>query len=126
MALAVKSLVSIGREGSALVFDELDAGVGADMGDVIATRLQRLGHSYQIICVTHMPQIAARAANHLVVRKAAHKGRTFARVEPVSDGDRIHEIARMLGGKSGSEKRLALAREMLHLEQTKTPSNVRP
>lgn len=126
MALAVKSLVTGDREGTVLIFDELDAGVGADMGEMIARRLERLARHYQIVCITHMPQIAARAVNHLVVGKTTRAGRTFARVQSVSTDARVREIARMLGGQSGSEKRLALAREMLHLKQTTTPSNVRP
>jgi DNA repair protein RecN (Recombination protein N) len=124
IALALKSIVSTGRVGSVLVFDELDAGVGGDMGDVIAGKLERLARDYQIVCITHMPQIAARAARHLVVKKATHGGRTYARVQPAEGDDRVREIARMLGGKQGSEKRLALAREMLHSK--KTPSSARP
>jgi DNA repair protein RecN (Recombination protein N) len=126
MALALKSVVSVGREGSVLVFDELDAGVGADMGGVMAAELETLADKYQIICITHMPQIAARAANHLVVRKASRQGRTFTYVEPARGDERVQEIARMLGGREGSQKRLALAKEMLHLKKTRVSSNVRP
>jgi DNA repair protein RecN (Recombination protein N) len=112
--------------GSLLVFDEVDVGVGADLGDVIAARIQRLAQSYQIVCITHMPQIAARAVRHLVVGKRSSGGRTFTEVAEVRGDERVREIARMLGGREGSEKRLALAREMLQKDRGKTTSQVRP
>jgi DNA repair protein RecN (Recombination protein N) len=113
VALALKEVVSTGREGSLLVLDEVDVGVGADLGDMIAGRLERLAKSYQIVCITHMPQIAAKAQRHLVAGKSTAKGRTFTQVSVVSGEARVAEIARMLGGREGSEKRLALARELL-------------
>lgn len=126
IALALKKRVSLGREGSILVFDELDAGVGADLGDLLAEKLAALGEAYQIVCITHMPQIAASARRHLLVKKSRSKGRTFAHVEEAEGKARIEEIARMLGGKEGSAKRLALAEEMLQKNQPKTTSSVRP
>ena len=113
VALVLKEVVSTGREGSLLVLDEVDVGVGADLGEMIAERLHRLAASYQIVCITHMPQIAAKAERHLVAGKTTAKGRTFTEVSPVSGEERVTEIARMLGGREGSEKRLALARELL-------------
>jgi DNA repair protein RecN (Recombination protein N) len=125
IALALKKNVSAGREGSVLVFDELDAGVGADLGDMISDKLAGLAEHYQIICITHMPQIAARGRRHLVVRKDNARGRTFARVDDVTGDERLGEIARMLGGSQGSEKRLALAAEMLKIQGKSSP-RVRP
>ena len=124
IALALKEVVSMGREGSVLIFDELDAGIGADLGEMIARKVLAIADGYQIICITHMPQIAARGRHHLVVSKGSHKGRTYVTVEPVDGDDREREIARMLGGKEGSAKRIALAREML--QPKKTTSHVRP
>ncbi|MFQ5512297.1 MAG: DNA repair protein RecN [Candidatus Krumholzibacteriia bacterium] len=126
IALALKTAVSMGREGSVLVFDELDAGVGADLGGVIAGKLDTLSRAYQIICITHMPQIAARAGRHLVVSKRTSAGRTSAGVTAVDGEVRLKEIARMLGGGDGSQKRLALAREMLHAQPDKPSKRVRP
>jgi DNA repair protein RecN (Recombination protein N) len=126
IALALKEMVSMGREGSLLIFDELDAGVGADLGEMIAKRLQGLARSYQIICITHMAQIAARADSHLVVSKRSSGGRTFAEVSAVDGDGRLAEIARMLGGKEGSEKRLALAHEMLQKQKSTISPEVRP
>lgn len=112
--------------GSLLVFDEVDAGVGADLGEMIAARLHRLAEGYQIVCITHMPQIAAKAVRHLVVGKRTSGGRTFTEVSEVHGDERVSEIARMLGGREGSEKRLALAREMLQKDKGKVTSQVRP
>ncbi len=119
IALALKEVVTTAREGSLLVFDEVDVGVGADLGEMISQRLHRLGRNYQIVCITHMPQIAAKAGHHLVVGKKTVKGRTYTEVVEVEGDERLREIARMLGGREGSEKRLALAREMLQKDKGK-------
>jgi DNA repair protein RecN (Recombination protein N) len=126
IALALKRVVNMGREGSVLVLDEIDAGVGADLGEVIAAKLMDLSRRYQIICITHMPQIAARGRQHLVVSKKTVQGRTVAEIAQVSDDSRLAEIARMLGGSRGSDKRLALAAEMLQKQRDEQSSNVRP
>lgn len=117
ISLALRNMIQTGSRsdpsGSVLIFDEVDAGVGADLGGVISEKLLELGASYQIICITHMPQIAAAGKRHLVVTKRSVSGRTFAAVAPVEGDDRQREIARMLGGEEGSDKRTALAGEML-------------
>ncbi len=113
IALALKKVANVGRETSTLVFDEIDAGVGADLGEVIARELKALSKRCQIICITHMPQIAAAGDTHLVVSKTGARGRTHVEVRAVEDRERLRELARMLGGREGSEKRLALAKEML-------------
>ncbi|MHC4452936.1 MAG: DNA repair protein RecN [Planctomycetota bacterium] len=113
IALGLKKATSVGREGSVLVFDELDAGVGADLGDMLSGKLAELATNYQIICITHMPQIAAAGAQHASVRKRTEGGRTSTYVVEVDGDDRLKELARMLGGSEGSDNRLALAAEML-------------
>jgi DNA repair protein RecN (Recombination protein N) len=126
VAMALKEVVNTLRDGSLLVLDEVDVGVGADLGELIAERLNRLAERFQIVCITHMPQIAARARRHLVAGKSAVKGRTFTSVVEVTGEERIAEIARMLGGREGSQKRLALAREMLHKDNDRFQPRVRP
>jgi DNA repair protein RecN (Recombination protein N) len=126
ISLSLKKVVrrrrGIERHRPVLVFDELDAGVGADLGGVIAEKLLELSDGFQIICITHMPQIAAAAQRHLVVSKHSVGGRTSARVAPVDGNERRREIARMLGGEEGSDKRTALAGELLaDRSQTKRP-----
>ena len=121
IALVLKPLA--GGSGTTLIFDEIDAGVGADMGDVLAEKLLALAESHQIVCITHLPQIAARGHHHLVVLKENVKDRTRVRVSAAEGDDRVREIARMLGGSEGSEQRAALARELL-LEKSR-PRNTR-
>jgi len=134
ISLALKKAVqkTRGKNGNSgsgngvLVFDELDSGVGADLGGLIANNLLELGAVYQIICITHMPQIAAAGSRHLVVSKTSTGSRTTARVEPVDGKQREQEIARMLGGVEGSDNRLALAAEMLGNNKTRSQPIVRP
>jgi DNA repair protein RecN (Recombination protein N) len=123
IALVLKPLA--GGGGTTLIFDEIDAGVGADMGDVLAEKLLALAESHQIVCITHLPQIAARGNHHLVVLKENVKDRTRVRVRVVDGEERTSEIARMLGGKDGSEQRVALARELLDVKRSRT-TRVRP
>jgi len=114
VALALKQLsAGAGSAGTTLILDEIDAGVGADLGDALAENLLALASRHQIICITHMPRIAARGATHLVVLKETDGNRTRVRVRSVTDDERTREIARMLGGEEGSERRLARASEML-------------
>ena len=118
IALVLKPLA--GGGGTTLIFDEIDAGVGADMGDVLAEKLLALAEAHQIVCITHLPQIAARGHHHLVVLKENVKDRTRVRVRAVDGEDRTGEIARMLGGSEGSEQRIALARELLLPKSSRT------
>jgi DNA repair protein RecN (Recombination protein N) len=113
IALVLKPLAASGAAGTTLIFDEIDAGVGADLGDALAEKLLALAGRHQIICITHMAQIAARGDIHLVVQKETDDDRTQVRVRAVDGAGRADEIARMLGGREGSAQRLALAREML-------------
>ncbi len=116
MALVIKSLVVSAPSasvGATLVFDEIDAGVGADLGDVLAEKLLALAARHQILCITHMPQIAAKASVHIGVSKETESARTRVKLRRLAGDDRTREIARMLGGDEGSERRQALARELL-------------
>ncbi len=122
IALALKKVTRAGADTGTLVFDEIDAGVGADLGEVIAQELFSLARRYQIVCVTHMPQIAAAGESHIVVSKKSGGGRTNVQTAPVDGEERLKEIARMLGGREGSEKRLALAGEMLEIRSKRSPS----
>jgi DNA repair protein RecN (Recombination protein N) len=113
MGLVIKSLAGSGTAGSTLVFDEIDAGVGADLGDVLGEKLLALAERHQIICITHMPQIAAKAPLHLGVVKEVDGARTRVRLRRLEGDERTREIARMLGGDEGSDRRMALAHELL-------------
>ncbi len=96
-----------------LIFDEVDAGIGGAVADAVGDRLSALARACQVLCVTHLPQIACRAGNHLRVEKVAEGGRTVARVRPLDRADRVEELARMMGGLRVTETTRRHAREMV-------------
>ncbi|MCH7548445.1 MAG: DNA repair protein RecN [Candidatus Krumholzibacteriota bacterium] len=123
IALALKELTSMGSRGSVVIFDEIDAGVGADLGAVIAEKLLALADHHQIICITHMPQIAACADHHVVVTKESDSKQARVHVDTLGPEERRVEIARMLGGAHGSDHRTRLAAEMLRHNERQTKTN---
>ena len=98
-----------------LVFDEVDVGIGGGIAEIVGQMLRTLGGSRQILCVTHLPQVAAQAMHHLQVRKHTGKRETQTTIAQLHDTDRIREIARMLGGVKITQQTLAHAREMVEL-----------
>jgi len=111
--LALKTLVSTDAPGKTLIFDEVDAGIGGAVADVVGGRLQRLARTFQVVCITHLPQIAAYGSNHLRIMKSIRGGRTVTEVTRVEGAEREEEIARMIGGNDLSAAVRASAREML-------------
>jgi len=111
--LAIKTLCGGGEGGKTLVFDEIDAGIGGRVAEVVGKRLRDVSSHSQVLCVTHLPQIAAHARNHLCVRKETLAGRTETLVEPLQGSARVEELARMLGGEVLTETTRRHAREML-------------
>ncbi len=96
-----------------LIFDEVDVGIGGGIAEIVGQLLRRLGNESQVLCVTHLPQVAAQAHHHLQVKKTTRKGQTYTGISPLSQEDRIEEVARMLGGVEITKRTLAHAREML-------------
>ena len=96
-----------------LVFDEVDVGIGGAVAEVVGRLLRALGERRQVLCVTHLPQVAAQAHQQLQVRKETRDGQTHTRITRLGAEARIDEIARMLGGTTITEKTLAHAREMI-------------
>ena len=96
-----------------LIFDEVDAGIGGSVADVVGSKLRELGSDFQVLCITHLPQIAARATTQFRIEKSIRGARTVTTVECLDQAGRVDEIARMLGGASISEPIRASAREML-------------
>lgn len=111
--LALESVGS--RRGAArtLVFDEVDAGIGGRVAEVVGRKLRGLAARHQVLCVTHLPQIAAQAETHYVVTKRVERNRTIATVTAVSGTERVEELARMLAGETITESARRHAREML-------------
>jgi DNA repair protein RecN (Recombination protein N) len=111
--LALKTLGSTDAPGKTLIFDEVDTGVGGSVADVVGVRLQNLAKRFQVLCITHLPQIAAYGQTHLRITKSVRQGRTLTRVEQLSADARHEELARMIGGNEISAVVKASAREML-------------
>jgi DNA repair protein RecN (Recombination protein N) len=110
------ALKAQGREGEAartLVFDEIDAGIGGKTAEFVAQRLKALARVHQVICITHLPQIASFAAHHVRIDKSVSGQRTFTTVRPLSFDERVEEIARLMAGSRLTEASLAGARDML-------------
>jgi DNA repair protein RecN (Recombination protein N) len=113
--IALAIAVSTSTLGSAptLVFDEVDSGIGGAVAHTVGRLMQTLGGDRQVLAVTHLPQVAACANQHLVVAKSTHGNQVHSSVTPVEDDARVQEIARMLGGETLTPTTLAHAREML-------------
>ena len=113
LMLALKSLVLAPGVVSTLLFDEVDSGVGGRVAEIVGKKLKQVAANHQVISVTHLPQIAALADTHFVVHKAVEKGRTYTRVKELAQGDRIAEVARMLGGVKITEQTRRHAEELV-------------
>ncbi|HYT67815.1 MAG TPA: DNA repair protein RecN [Vicinamibacterales bacterium] len=111
--LALKTLASTDAPGKTLIFDEVDAGIGGAVADVVGARLRLLGDRFQVLCITHLPQIAAYGSTHYRIEKSVRGGRTSTAVTRVDGVERESEIARMMGGAEVSASVLAGAREMI-------------
>jgi DNA repair protein RecN (Recombination protein N) len=111
--LALRSLAATGEGGRTLVFDEVDAGIGGAAADAVGARLQALAERYQVLCITHLPQIAARAATHFHIAKHVRGGRTSTSLMRLDVSGREQEVARMIAGAQVSAQALGSAREML-------------
>jgi DNA repair protein RecN (Recombination protein N) len=111
--LALKTLASTDAPGKTLIFDEVDAGIGGAVADVVGSRLQRLGDRFQVLCITHLPQIAAHGSTHFRITKRVKAGRTVTDVARLDGVEREQELARMIAGSGTSAAIMASAREML-------------
>ncbi|MEA2608281.1 MAG: repair protein RecN [Chloroflexota bacterium] len=113
VALAIKQVLAGADETPVLVFDEVDTGIGGRSADPVGRSLWALARRHQVLCVTHLPQIAAHADSHYRIAKHQRDGRTVTEVEHLDHEGRIVELAQMLGGEAGGATALASARELL-------------
>ncbi len=111
--LAIKTILAKTASVETIVFDEVDSGIAGATAEVVGEKLQSLANYHQIICITHLPQIASKHAAHFLVAKEVEGKRTQTRVSELDHERRVSEIARLLGGKTISRKAIARAREML-------------
>ena len=111
LMLALKTILGAADAVPTLVFDEVDVGIGGRSGQVVGEKLAALGRHHQVVCITHLPQVAARAGQHLAVVKRVEGERTYTEVRELQGEERRRELAAMLGGTT--EAHLAAAKEML-------------
>ena len=113
LMLGIKTLTARKGRGATLIFDEVDAGIGGHTADVVGRRLQALARDYQVLCITHLPQIAAHGDVHYRIVKDVRDGRTLTSVSRLALDEREAELARMIAGDDGSVRVRASAAEML-------------
>jgi len=128
--LALKSL-AVGRvpaqdgAGRTLIFDEVDAGIGGRVATVVGQKLAALGRRHQVLCITHLPQVAACGRTHFAIKKQTRGRRTVTSVTRLTGSDRVDELARMMGGADAGERARAGAQELLDAAQAKGESQAK-
>ncbi len=113
ISLAIQVLTSRSASVPTLIFDEVDVGIGGGVAEIVGRLLRELGAERQVLCVTHLPQVAAQAVWQWQVSKETRDGVTLSAIEPLADDGRVREIARMLGGVEIADITLQHARELL-------------
>ena len=116
--LALKSVLSAHDKTSVLVFDEIDANIGGEVGRAVGEKLRKVSRSHQVLAITHLPQSAVYGERHLVVSKRVEGGRTLTGIEQVEGAKRVEEIARMLGGVNLTSVTRKHAEELLNYGKT--------
>ncbi len=113
ISLAIQVIMSESSKIPTLIFDEVDSGVGGGVAEIVGKKLRLLGRDRQVFCVTHLPQVASQAHHHFRVTKTSGRGETSTEVIPLSNEERLEEVARMLGGVTITAQTRAHASEML-------------
>ncbi|OQK18050.1 DNA repair protein RecN [Methyloprofundus sedimenti] len=113
ISLAIQVTTSHDKDAPTMIFDEVDSGIGGGIAEIVGQKLRTLGKNAQVLCVTHLPQVAAQAHQHLFVFKTSDAAMTTSQVKTLSTEQRIQETARMLGGVNITDSTLTHAREML-------------
>jgi DNA repair protein RecN (Recombination protein N) len=111
--LAISVITSKNTATPTLIFDEVDSGIGGGVAEVVGRLLKQLGQERQVLCVTHLPQVASQANCHFLVDKVDVGGSVISRIEVLNENHRIEEVARMLGGVTITDTTRQHAREML-------------
>jgi DNA repair protein RecN (Recombination protein N) len=105
--LALKTVLASEDQIPVLVFDEIDANVGGETAGVVGEKMLQIASSHQVLCITHLPPVAATASTHFVVSKRQHEGRTISEIQLLERAQRVNEIARMLGGQTEAARKHA-------------------
>ena len=111
--LALLKLISESRNMPTILFDEIDSGVSGDVAQKIGLLLKNMGKATQLLVISHLPQVASKAENHLMVQKEVIKNKTFTRVEELKDDSRVNEIARLMSGENITESALETAKSLM-------------
>jgi DNA repair protein RecN (Recombination protein N) len=123
--LGIKTLASLDQPGKTLIFDEVDVGIGGRVADAVGAKLRALGETFQVLCITHLPQIAAYGAQQYCIRKLVRDGRTSTAVDLLDQAGREGELARMIGGADVTATARENAREMLRTRQGESEHNTK-
>ena len=110
--LAIKTVLAENDHIETLIFDEIDSGISGRTAQMVSEKMNELGRSHQIICITHLPQIAAMADTHFLIEKSVENDTTVSHIHELSDEESVQELARMLGGVEITDKVVENAREM--------------
>jgi DNA repair protein RecN (Recombination protein N) len=105
--LALKTVLAAEDEIPVLIFDEIDSNVGGETAAVVGGKMAEIARRRQVLCITHLPAVAAVAGSHFVVTKRTEAGRTLSEITPLDRAQRVHEITRMLGGQTAAARRHA-------------------
>jgi DNA repair protein RecN (Recombination protein N) len=122
--LAIRTLAAADAPGKTLIFDEIDAGIGGRVAGVVGRKLRGIGETFQVLCITHLPQIAAAGHVHFHISKRVANGRTQTHVVRLNEAERVEEVARMIGGAVPTDAARAAARELLGESEQKTKAKV--
>jgi len=106
--LAIKTVLAAEDQVPVLVFDEVDANVGGETANAVGEKMRRIAQKRQVLCITHLPQVAATASAHFLVSKVVRDGRTVSQIGLLNKQDRVTELARMLGGQTATARKHAL------------------
>ena len=111
--LAIKSIIADKDNVDTLIFDEIDTGISGRAASKVAVQLRKLSSIRQVICVTHLAQIAAAAEGHFLIEKSVKDGKTYTNVTLLNEDDRIKEIARIMSGTNLTENTISSAKELI-------------
>ena len=117
IALAVKTVMADTDEIPTLIFDEIDSGISGRTAQMVSQKMKLLAGTHQIICITHLPQIAAMADVHFLIEKSVENNETISRIHPLNEEESVQELARMLGGVEITDAVIQNAREVKALAQ---------
>ena len=121
--LAIKTVLADQDEVETLIFDEIDSGISGRTAQMVSEKMNLLGRSHQIICITHLPQIAAMADAHYLIEKAVSNGATVSKIRRLDTAETVDELSRMLGGVEITDKVRESAREMKELATKRKNKN---